>query len=74
VLDVLCDTLDLFGLGGSVGHGGLLGQLAGVHDEKPAFCPSAAPIRVLSFHLADDPVPVPAARRLLAGTARFVES
>src|SRR5262249_10823414 len=72
-LDVLGDALGLFGFGGAIGRGRLLGQLAGVHDEKPEFFYSQAPIGVFHFHLADDTVPVPASRRLLACTARFFE-
>ena len=72
-LDGLGDAPGLFGLGGAVGRGRLLGQLAGVHDEKPEFFDSKAPISVFHFHRADDTVPVPASRRLLACPARFFE-
>ena len=72
-LDVLGDAPGLFGLGGAVGRGRLLGQLAGVHDEKPEFFDSKAPISVFHCHRADDTVPVPASRRLLACPARFFE-
>ncbi len=73
-LDVLCNALGLVGLGGGVGHGRLLGQLAGVHDEKTELFQSESPVSVFHFHLADDTVPVPASRRLLACPARFFES
>jgi hypothetical protein len=63
-LDVLGDALGLFGLGGGVGHGRLLGQLAGVHDEKPELFHSAVPVRVFHLHLADDTLSMPASRRL----------
>jgi hypothetical protein len=72
-LDVLGNALGLFGLGGAVGRGRLLGQLPGVHDEKPEVFYSKAPISVFHFHLPDDTVPVPASRRLLACTARLFE-
>jgi len=34
VLDVRCQTLGFLGLGGGIRHCGLVGQLAGVHDQK----------------------------------------
>jgi hypothetical protein len=70
-LDVLGDALGLFGLPGGVGHGRVLGQLAGVHDEKTALFHSAAPVRVFHLHLADDTLSMPASHRLRTGTARF---
>ena len=72
-LDVLGDALGLFGLGGGVGRGRLLGQLAGVHDEKTELFHGESPVSVFHFHLADDTVPMPAAWRLLPGPARFFE-
>src|SRR5262249_57844157 len=68
-----CNTRGLFSLGGGVGAGRLLGQLTGVHDKKTEVCYSQSPVRVFHFHWADDTVPVPVSRRLLAGTARFFE-
>ena len=72
-LDMLGDALGLFGLGGGIGHGRLLGQLTRGHDQQTALFPSAAPVSVFHFHLADDTVPVPASWRLLASPARFFE-
>ena len=71
--DVLCNALGLFGLGSGIGYRRLLGQLAGVHDEKTDRFQSAAAVSVFHFHLADDTGPVPTSRRLLAGPARFFE-
>ena len=72
-LDVLGDALGLFGLGGGIGHGRLLGQLAGVHDEKTERFHSEPPVSIFHFHLADDTVPVPAPWGLLPCPARFFE-
>src|SRR4029434_4161873 len=36
-------------------------------------CTTEAPMSELDFHMADDAVPGPAARRLLTGPARFFE-
>jgi hypothetical protein len=58
-LAVLGDALGLFGLGSAVGHSRLLGQLAGVHDEKSEFFHRASPVSIFYFHRADDTVPVP---------------
>ena len=70
----LGDVLGLWGWGGALGRGRWRGQLAGVHDEKPACFYSQAPSGVVHCPLADDPGPVPASRRLLACTARLCES
>jgi hypothetical protein len=72
-VDRLGDALGLFGLGGGVSYRRLLGQLAGVHDQKTALFQSAAPVSAFYFHLTDDTVPVPGAWRLLACPARFFE-
>src|SRR5262252_6877866 len=61
-LDVLSNALGLFGLGGGIGGGRLLSQLAGVHDEKQEL-----------FDRADDTGPVPASWLFLAGPARLFE-
>ena len=73
VLDVLGNTRGFLGLGGGIRHCRLVGQLAGVDDQK-AYCRHVeAPVRVLHWHTADDALPMPAARRLLAGPPRFFE-
>jgi hypothetical protein len=72
-LDVLGKALGLFGLGGTVGHGCLLGQLAGVHNEKPDLFHRAAPVSVFHFHRADDTVPMPAPWGFLARPTRLFE-
>src|SRR4029450_1141698 len=59
-LDVLGDALGLFGLGGGVGRGRLLGQLAGVHDQTAYLGHVEAPIRVLHGHAADETLCMPA--------------
>jgi hypothetical protein len=48
-LDVLSNALGLFGLGGGVGGGRLLSQLAGVHDEKPELFDRASSIGLCHF-------------------------
>jgi hypothetical protein len=73
VPDVLCDMLGFFGLGGGVGAGRLLGQLAGMHHEKTEFGHVEAPVRVLHWHTADDALPMPTSRRLLASSSRFFQ-
>ena len=72
-LEVLSDALGLFRLGGAVGHGRLLGQLARVYDEKAYLCHVLAPVSILHGHATDDTLPMPATRRLLTSTARFFE-
>ena len=72
-LNVLCNTLDLFSLGGGVGHGRLLGQLAGVHNEKPEFFQRKSSVSVFYCHPTDHTLPVPAPRRLPTRTTRFFE-
>src|SRR4029450_3310729 len=64
-LDVLYDALGLSGLGGSVGDGRLLSQLAGVYDEKTELFASESPVSVFHCHRADDTVSVPAPWGLL---------
>ena len=71
--DVLGDALGFFGLGGAVGHRRLLGQLAGVHDEKPECFPSASPVSLFDFHRADDTGPMPAPWGLLPRPPRLFE-
>jgi hypothetical protein len=70
----LGDALDLCGLGGARGRGRWLGPRAGVPAEQPEGFSSPAPLGIFHVHRADDTGPVPAARRLLAGTARVCES
>src|SRR5215471_12531160 len=53
-LDGLSKALGLFGLGGGVGGGRLLSQLAGGHDEKPELFDRASSIRVCHCYRADD--------------------
>jgi hypothetical protein len=72
-LDVLGDALGLPGLGAAVGRSRLLGQLAGVHDEKPEFFHSESPVSVLYFHRTDDTVPMPVPWRLLPSPTRLFE-
>src|SRR5215475_14412161 len=72
-LDVLGNTLGFFGLGDGVGRRRLLGQLAGVHDEKAEVFHSTAPVRVFHFHLADDTAPMPASWSLLTCPARLFQ-
>src|SRR5918912_731813 len=72
-LDVLGNALGFFGLGGAGGHSRLLGQLAGVHDEKPECFHRASPIRVFDFHPADDTGPMPAPWGLWPRTPRLFE-
>src|SRR5215831_3633713 len=73
VLDVLGNTRGFLGLGGGIRRRPLVGQLAGVDDQKADFCHVEAPIRVLHGHAADDALPMPAARRLLTGPPGFFE-
>src|SRR5215831_8854315 len=70
---MFCHPLGLFGLGGGVGHGCLLGQLAGVHDEKTEGRDRASPVSIFHFPLADDTASVPASRGLMPCPARFFE-
>jgi hypothetical protein len=72
-LDVRGDTLGLFGLGGGIRRGRLLGSLARVDDEKTDLCHVETPVRVLHGHATDDALPMPASRRLLTGPSRFFE-
>jgi hypothetical protein len=72
-LDVLGEALGLSGLGAAVGRSRLLGQLAGMHDEKPEFFHSESPVSVLYFHRTDDTVPMPAPWRLLPSPTRLFE-
>src|SRR5919109_597498 len=46
-LDVLGDTLGLFGLSGGIRRGRLLGSLARVDDQKADLCHVATPVRIL---------------------------
>ena len=73
VLDVLGHPLGLFGLGFGIRQGRLLGQLARVHDHKPERCQGEPPVSVLHLHTPDDTLPMPPARGLLPGPARFFE-
>jgi hypothetical protein len=72
-LDVLDAALGLSGLGGSVGDGRLLSQLAGGYDANTARFPSASPVSVFPFHRADDTVSVPAPWGLLPCPAWLFE-
>jgi hypothetical protein len=73
VLDVLGTTRGFLGLGGGIRRRRLVGQLAGVDDQK-AYCRHVeAPVRVLHWHTADDALPMPAARWLLTGSPGFFE-
>src|SRR5688572_33386749 len=73
MLDVLGNTRSFLGLGGGIRRYRLVGQLAGVDDQK-AYCRHVeAPVRVLHGHTADDTLPMPAARWLLTGPPRFFE-
>src|SRR5215471_649833 len=72
-LDVLSDTLSLFGVGGGIRRGRLLGQLARVDAQKTDLCHVETPVRVLHGHTTDDALPMPASRRLLTGPPRFFE-
>jgi hypothetical protein len=73
VPDVLCDTLGFLRLGGSIGHSRLVGQLAGVQDQKAYRGHVEAPVSVLPWYATDDTVPMPASRWLLPGPTRFGE-
>jgi hypothetical protein len=66
-------TVTRRGGGGAAPPPRLVGQLAGVDDQKAYFRHVAAPVRVLHWHTADDALPMPAARRLLTGPPRFFE-
>ncbi len=72
-LDVLGDTLGLFGLGGGIRCSRLLGSLARVDDQKAYLGHVETPVRVLHGHATDDALPMPASRRLLSGPPRFFE-
>jgi hypothetical protein len=72
-LDVLGDTLGLFGLSGGIRRGRLLGSLARVDDQKAYLCHVETPVRVLHWHATDDTLSMPASRRLLPGSPRFFE-
>jgi hypothetical protein len=71
VLDVLGDTLGFPGLGCGRRHRRLVGQLARVDSQKASLCYVEAPVSVLHRHAADDTLPMPVSRRLLAGSTRF---
>src|SRR5215471_13100299 len=73
VLDVLGNTRGFLGLGGGIRRRRLVGQLAGVDDQKAYVRHVEAPVRVLHGHTADDALPMPASRRLLTGPPRFFE-
>ena len=72
-LDVLGDASSLFGLGGGVGDGRLLSQLAGVDDEKTEGFHRASPVSVFHFHWAGNTLPVPTSGGLLPCPARLFE-
>src|SRR4029453_5290306 len=72
-LDMFCNSRGLFGLGRGVGHGRLLGQLAGVDEEKTEGFDSQSPVSIFHFHPAGDTAAVPASRGLLTCPARFFE-
>jgi hypothetical protein len=73
VLDVLCDALGFFGLGGGIRHRRLVGQLAGVHDQKVYLGHIEVPVSVLYGRTTDDPLSMPASRWLLPSPTRFFE-
>jgi hypothetical protein len=70
---VLGEAFGLFGLGGGVGDGCLMSQLAGVYDEKTEFFHSVAPVSVFHCHWAGDTAPVPAPWGLLPCPAWLFE-
>src|SRR5262245_45211356 len=72
-LAMLGDTLGFLSLGGGIRRRCLVGQLAGVDDQKADVCHVKAPVRLLHGHAADDVLPMPAARRLLERPPRFGE-
>ena len=65
VRDVLGATLGFLGLGGGLGPGCLVGHLARVDAQTASRGPGAAPRRVVHWHAADDPGPMPRPWRLL---------
>jgi hypothetical protein len=71
VPDVLCDTLGFLRLGGSIRHSRLVGQLAGVHDQKAYLGHVEVPVSVLHWYATDDTLPMPASPWLLPGPTRF---
>jgi hypothetical protein len=72
-LDMLGDPLGLFGLGSRVGCRGLLGQLAGAHNEKPEIFHRVPPVSVFHLYGAEDTLPVPTTWRLLPRPAWLFE-
>ena len=72
-LDGLGNTRGCLGLGRAIRRRRLVGQLAGVDDQKADVRPVEAPVRVRHGHTADAAWPMPAARRLLTGPPRFFE-
>jgi hypothetical protein len=72
-LAVVRDPLHLFGLGGGVRRRRLLGQLAGVHDEKSQGLQAHLPVTIFHLHVAYDTLPVPRSWWLPAGMAKFFE-
>src|SRR5262249_47212635 len=73
VPDVLGDPLGFLSLGGSIRHRRLVGQLAGVHDQKAYLGHVEASVRVFYGYTTDDTLPMPASRGLLPGPTRFFE-
>ena len=67
VLDLLGAALGVLGLGGGLGPCRLLGQLARVDHDKASLGHGKTPGSGLHGPAADDTVPLPASRRLLAG-------
>jgi hypothetical protein len=71
VLAMLGDARGFLGLSGGICHRRLVSQLARVDHQKAYLCHVEAPVRILHGHAADDTLPMPAARRLRAGSSRF---
>src|SRR5262245_15889325 len=71
-LPVLGDPFGFLGVGGGIGCSGLLGHRARGDAQPAARCHVVAPLRLRHGHAAPDTLPLPAARRLWPGPARFV--
>jgi len=72
-LAVVCDRSASLAWAGGVSPSPLLGQLAGVHDEKPKWLQANLPVTIFHSTWAYDTLPVPLPWRLPSGTARFFE-
>jgi len=70
---VLGHPRGLVGLCFGIRQGCLLGQLVRVHDHKPERLQGDPPVTILHLHTPHDTLPVPLARGLLPGAARFFE-